>query len=322
MLAARRLFGAAKAGHGGTLDPMASGLLPVLFGEATKFALDLLEADKTYLATIRLGETSTTADAEGTITSTGAALPERDSFAETLRRFIGAIDQLPPMHSALKHEGRPLYDYARKGVEVERKARRVTIHSIELLAFEGSMASLRVVCSKGTYLRTLAQDIGAAAGCGAWLEQLRREAVGSLNLSHSMTLDALEAMDPRERMGCLTPLDRLLASLDRIELDADEAVRFSYGQRLRVRAADLRAPTRVAVYGGSTLLGVATLEGGVVSPVRLLASPPKASSPATYAAPIVADTTRANSTSQFKPDRGALNCGPTPLQSPNRDTKQ
>lgn len=273
MLTARRLMGAAKAGHGGTLDPLASGLLPVLFGEATKFAHDLLEADKTYLATLRLGETSSTGDAEGTLTPTGGSLPDEPALRAALDRFTGVITQRPPMHSALKHQGRPLYEYARSGIEIERALREVTIRSLELLRAEGNTAQIRVACSKGTYVRTLAEDIGEAAGCGAWLADLRREAVDSLLIGEAVSLEQLEALPLAERRAQLAPLDRLLQRLQQIELDAEAARRLTQGQRLRVAPRTDSLPERVRVYHADRLLGVAMFEAGVLIPERLIAAP-------------------------------------------------
>lgn len=315
MLAARRLLSAAKAGHGGTLDPMASGLLPVLLGEATKFAFDLLEADKTYLASMRLGEISSTADAEGDIQSTGEAMPTREAVLETIAAFTGAIEQIPPMHSALKHDGRPLYEYARKGVEIERTVRRVTVHRIDLLAFEPPRIKIRVVCSKGTYLRTLAADIGARLGCGAWLEDLRREAVGDLKIDDAVSLDALEAGGDGARGAHVAPLDRLLAGLDRVDLDADRALRFSQGQKLRVADPSDGSARRVAVYGVQALLGVAMMESGVIAPLRLVASPPTGAAGAAPARGISARQHFPQGESATS-DCGVPNRGTTPHQGP------
>lgn len=273
MLVCRRLLGAAKAGHGGTLDPMASGLLPILVGEATKFAHDLLDADKTYAATLHLGQTSTTGDAEGQIVATGKALPTEAELVAALQRFEGPIAQRPPMHSALKHQGRPLYDYARSGLDVERATRTVTIHRIDLLAVEGELVRLRVRCSKGTYIRTLAEDIGEAAGCGAWLSDLRREAVESLSLENGVSLDGLEALDLAERRKRLMPLDALLQRLPVVELDATAALRLVQGQRLRLAPRTDSPPQRVRVVHANRLLGVAMLDGGVLISQRLIAAP-------------------------------------------------
>lgn len=270
--AARRLLAAAKAGHGGTLDPMAAGLLPVLLGEATKFAADLLDADKTYEAELTLGQTSSTGDAEGEITPHTGLIPSADDMALVLREFVGRIRQLPPMHSALKHAGRPLYEYARAGQLIEREPREVEIKAIDLLSFTGTRLQLRVCCSKGTYIRTLAQDIGAAAGCGAWLSSLRRVAAGALQIEQAVSLEDLQHRTPEQRRAVLLPLDALLSSLERVSLDAETASRFMHGQRIRWQlACGVSAPRRVAVYGpAGVLLGLAQLDDGLLTPVRLI----------------------------------------------------
>lgn len=248
---ARRLFSAAKGGHTGTLDPLASGLLPLCFGEATKFSADLLDADKTYEATLKLGITTDSGDAEGTVTVTRpVAIGEADVLA-ALPRFTGDILQVPPMHSALKRDGRPLYELARQGIEVEREARPVTIHEIELLSFAGDSLSLRVKCSKGTYIRVLAADLGAALGCGAHLTALRRTAVGDLDLAHAVTLAALEALAEEERSACLRPVDALLQSLPPLHLEGEAAKRFQHGNPVDGAPAD-----KCRVYVGGRLAGV------------------------------------------------------------------
>lgn len=289
MLLVRRMLGAAKAGHGGTLDPMASGLLPVMLGEATKFANHALEADKTYLATLMLGQTSSTGDAEGVITDCAAALPGRPSVDDALRKFLGPIEQVPPMHSALKHEGQPLYQLARAGTTIERAPRSVVIHRLELVEFSGARLVLRVVCSKGTYIRVLAEDIGRALGCGAWLADLRREAAGGLSLGEgSVTLEVLESLEPSQRLRHILPVECLLDTFERIDLDDVQARRFMDGQRLRVRprtvspssdAEDDPPVVRVRVYGRRsaapsppTLLGLAQLVDGVLTPLRLIST--------------------------------------------------
>lgn len=285
LVRARRLLEARKAGHGGTLDPLAGGLLPLLFGEATKFALDSLDADKTYVAGLRLGVATDTGDAEGRVIDERDPVRDEAAFAEAVAAFVGPIDQVPPMHSALKRDGRPLYEYARCGLEVERSPRRVTVHSIELVAFErvtgiaagepGSLrARLRISCSKGTYVRTLAEDLGERLGCGAYLSALRRLRVGALRVEDAIGLDALEAMDAHERLARLAPVDFLLAGLRRTELDDAHARRFLHGQRLRVAAGapgrDGPAAQRVRVYCRGTLLGVAVLDNGLLVPARLV----------------------------------------------------
>lgn len=294
LVRARRLFNARKAGHGGTLDPMASGLLPIAFGEATKFTGDALGADKTYLAEVTFGITTETGDREGSVLDSSAVAATPDDVRRAAGAFVGEISQLPPMFSALKRDGRPLYEYARAGVTVERQPRRVTIHALDLLACvpvegvsagaPGSLrATLRVACSKGTYIRTLAEDIGKALGCGAHLSGLRRERVGVAGIDAAVTLDALEAMDVRQRLACLAPLDALLSGLPVVTLDDDFARRFLHGQRLRLaqQAAAQRHDDsrRVRVYGREALLGIGVLERGLLVPQRLLGLPQDAPDP-------------------------------------------
>jgi tRNA pseudouridine55 synthase len=265
---AKRLFRAEKAGHTGTLDPLASGLLPLCFGAATKFSQVSLDADKRYRATLKLGQTTTTGDAEGALLQQRAVAVTRAGIDAAVARFSGAIDQLPPMHSALKHAGRALYEYARKGVEVERAPRRVTIHRIAVIELQGDTLMLDVLCSKGTYIRTLAEDIGAALGCGAHLSALRRTASGALRVEDALTLDALAAMTEAERDARLAPADALLAGWPRVQLPDDEAGRFLTGLRRRVALADSPA---VRVYGPhDAFLGSAHIAAGELIADRLL----------------------------------------------------
>ena len=256
---AKQACGAAKAGHAGTLDPLASGLLLVLFGEATKFAGPLLDADKEYLATLKLGVRTSTGDAEGEVLETRPV--QAGSLGSVLERFKGEIEQIPPMHSALKHKGTPLYRLARRGEEVERAPRRVRIAELELLKQEGDRVEIRVVCSKGTYIRVLAEDIGEALGCGAHLAALRRTASGGFRIENAVPLDQVD----RRR---LLPLEALLDGLPRAELGAAEELRLRQGQALRISglAAGLCAVVRPdgAVIG----LGSADGEGGL-RPLRL-----------------------------------------------------
>jgi tRNA pseudouridine55 synthase len=268
----RRLLHAAKAGHTGTLDPMATGLLPLTFGEATKFSADLLDADKAYQATLLLGVTTTTGDAEGEVTARAMVEATDAAVDVVLSRFVGRMEQVPPMHSALKREGRPLYELARAGIEVERAPRQVVIHAMRRVQRTGDSLTLDVECSKGTYVRVLAEDIGQALGCGAHLTALRRMRVGPLSLDDALTLAALEAMSPAERRKCLRPVDSLLGSLPRIELDEDLAGRFRQGQRLALDAQPKGA--RVRVYApDEELLGTANVtEWGVVAPERLISN--------------------------------------------------
>ncbi|MEY2632517.1 MAG: tRNA pseudouridine(55) synthase TruB [Pseudomonadota bacterium] len=252
---ARRLFSAAKAGHTGTLDPLASGLLPLCFGEATKFAADLLDADKTYEATLLLGVTTDTGDAEGVVTQTRPVVVDAARLEAALPAFRGPISQVPPMHSALKRDGRPLYELARQGIEVEREARNVVIHQLDVLEFAGSQLRLRVRCSKGTYIRVLAADLGEALGCGAHLTALRRTEVGELQLAGAQTLEAIAAIAETSRDPLLQPLDALLQKLPQQQLDAAAVARFSHGNPVAGEAA-VGSLIRVYAAENGQLLGV------------------------------------------------------------------
>ena len=224
------LLKAAKAGHTGTLDPLATGLLPLCFGEATKFAHFLTDADKTYIATIKLGATTTTGDAEGEVLTTSPVNVSRSDFEQACQQFTGEISQTPPMYSALKFEGKALYEYARAGVEIERKARRVTIQNIEVNSFAGDVAVISVTCSKGTYIRTLAEDIGKQLGCGAHLIGLRRTATADYQIAQAVTLEQFEAMSDEERLAALAPPDSAVHYLPAITLDDDAAFYLLQGQ--------------------------------------------------------------------------------------------
>lgn len=250
---ARRLFSAAKGGHTGTLDPAATGLLPLCFGEATKFSADLLEADKTYEATVQLGVTTDSGDAEGQVVATAPVSVGETDVRQALPRFTGAIEQIPPMHSALKRNGRPLYELARKGIEVERAPRAVTIHALELLDFAVDRLTLRVRCSKGTYIRVLAADLGQALGCGAHLTGLRRTAVGDLDLNGAITLAELEALAEEARSSRLQPVDALLQSLPALAIAGEAAERFSHGNPVDLPDA---LAGKIRVYADGRLLGV------------------------------------------------------------------
>lgn len=250
---ARRLFSAAKGGHTGTLDPLATGLLPLCFGEATKFSADLLDADKVYEADIQLGVTTDSGDAEGQVIATAAVNLEIGQISAVLERFVGDISQVPPMHSALKRDGRPLYELARQGIEVEREARAVTIHRIDLLAFAGDRLQIRVACSKGTYIRVLAADIGQALGCGAHLAGLRRSGVGDLTLAGSVTLAQLDALPEADRLAFLQPVDALLQSLPSVQLDGEAAQRFRHGNPVDLPAG---LAGKIRVYADGRLIGV------------------------------------------------------------------
>ncbi|ABC39339.1 tRNA pseudouridine(55) synthase TruB [Burkholderia thailandensis] len=275
LMRAKRLYLAKKAGHTGTLDPLASGLLPLCFGEATKFSQDLLDADKTYEATMRLGVRTTTGDAEGDVLDTRDVACDEATVGAALARFVGDIVQVPPMYSALKRDGKPLYEYARAGQTVEREGRTVTIRSLALLSCALPDVTFRVTCSKGTYVRTLAEDIGEALGCGAHLTMLRRTGVGSLTLEHAVTLDALDAATQEERDARLAPVDALLSTFPLVRLDAALTKRFLHGQRLKLAELAARPEAdegeRVRVYDADDrLLGVARASEGVLAPERLV----------------------------------------------------
>jgi tRNA pseudouridine55 synthase len=277
LIKAKRLLNAQKAGHTGTLDPFATGLLPLCFGEATKFAQDLLDADKTYETVVRLGIVTGTGDTEGEVIDTREVSVTRQQIDQVVARFLGGIEQIPPMYSALKRDGKPLYEYARAGVTLAREARPVTIHSLEVLAYRNPCLSLRVKCSKGTYVRVLGEDIGAMLGCGAHLQSLRRTAVGALSIDTAITLDRLAEIPEPQRALALAPVDALLSSFPSVLLEDELARRFLHGQRLALGKAGVDSPEaggRVRVYRkeDGKLLGTARLsEFGVLAPERLIA---------------------------------------------------
>ena len=275
----KRLFRAEKAGHTGTLDPLATGLLPLCFGAATKFSQVSLDADKRYTATLQLGVRTTTADAEGEVLSRREVTPdmlEPARLRAACDAFMGEIDQVPPMHSALKHEGKALYEYAREGVEIERTPRRVILHAIDIVSLQGEVVTIDVHCSKGTYIRTLAEDIGEHLGCGAHLIGLRRTGSGGVSLQGAVTLEALQAMTEAERDRHLLAPDVLLADCPQAILSEADAVRFLTGMRRKVALSDAQL---VRVYGPlpgaaaserRVLLGSAHVRSGELIPTRLL----------------------------------------------------
>jgi len=264
------LFSAVKAGHTGTLDPLATGLLPICFGEATKFAQYVTDADKTYIATIKLGTTTTTGDAEGKVLSTSTVNITKAQFVDTCQQFIGEISQLPPMYSALKYEGKPLYEYAREGVDIIRQPRLILIKNIILNEFLNDVVQITVTCSKGTYIRTLAEDIGAILGCGAHLIGLRRTETAGYLLSQAITIERLEAMTTEVRESQLLPVDSAIAHLPKVTLNADAAYFLLQGQAVwvagKIPNSDLR------VYDeNKAFLGLGFLqEDGKIAPKRLI----------------------------------------------------
>ena len=269
---AKWLLRAEKAGHTGTLDPLATGLLPLCFGAATKFAQVSLDADKSYVATLRLGQTTRTGDAEGEVVLERPVDVDRAALEAACARWTGPIKQLPPMYSALKHNGKALYEYARDGIDVERAERDVTIHTIAITAWEHSRpetVTIEVRCTKGTYIRTLAEAVGEALGCGAHLIGLRRTATGPLTLQGAITLEELEARPEAERERCLLRPDTLLADWPAVRLDANESARFLTGLRRRTPEPDC---AHVRVYGpeAHALLGSAHITSGELIADRLL----------------------------------------------------
>lgn len=264
---AKWLLGAVKGGHTGTLDPLADGLLPLCFGHATKLAHDLLDADKTYDAFIVLGKSTSTGDMEGEVTFCSDAIVTREQWDAILPQFMGEIMQVPPMYSALKKDGKPLYEYARAGIEIERPARQVKILKMTTVTFDYPFVTLSVTCSKGTYIRTLAEDIGKALGVGAHLRGLTRTAVGDLQLKDALTLDAFEALSEVEREQVLLPLDALMQNTPSVNLDESAAARFVQGQRLKVAHADAEL---VRVYWQEVLIGLASVVKGTLSPSKVL----------------------------------------------------
>lgn len=272
---ARRLLQAQKAGHTGTLDPMATGLLPVCLGEATKFSSHLLEADKVYRTRVRLGEITATGDAEGEVIERRAVAPFDDADIESvLARFRGEIEQVPPMYSALKHQGRPLYELARQGKTIERAPRRVTVYDTRLLARDAEGFELEVTCSKGTYIRTLAEDIGHALECGAHITALRRLKTGPFADDAMLTLEALEACGGQsEREATLLPADVLVAHLPSFDVDDSSASRLLQGQQALTDTAGLSEDSPARLYRDGAFLGLVTvIAAGVIAPRRLVAS--------------------------------------------------
>jgi len=268
----KRLYGARKAGHTGSLDPIATGLLPICFGEATKISAYLLDADKSYWVRIKLGVTTTTADSEGEVVETRpVTTPDADQLEAVLEGLRGTIDQIPPMYSALHHQGKRLYELARQGIEVERKPRTITIYRLESVSIDGDELELEVDCSKGTYVRSLVEDIGSALGCGAHVTALRRTAAGPFHANGMVTLDAL--YDRAEDLGhldsLLLPIESALASWTRIQLSTDAAYYLKQGQAVTVP----KAPTSgwVALFeNNGVFLGVGQIQDdGRIAPRRL-----------------------------------------------------
>lgn len=257
---AKRILGIKKAGHTGTLDPMATGLLVLCFGEATKVSGFLLDADKAYRAEATLGVTTDSEDAEGQILEERPVPDLEKAALETvLDRFRGPIDQVPPMHSALKHQGKRLYELARQGETVERPPRQVTIHSLELLDWTTPKLSLNVRCSKGTYIRSLVRDIGEVIGCGAHLSALRRTESAPFNLDNAITLETLDSMSTDEARALLLPSDQALLHLPEVHLDPIQSNRLNQGQKLA--GVHEVTPGLVRVYDAIGFIGIGETDG-------------------------------------------------------------
>jgi len=264
------LFQAAKAGHTGTLDPLATGLLPICLGEATKFAQHVTDADKTYIANIKLGAKTTTGDAEGEVIATKPVNVTAPQFEQVCQQFLGEISQVPPMYSALKHEGKALYEYAREGVEIERPARQVTIAKIAVEAFSEHGAIVRVTCSKGTYIRTLAEDVGSKLDTYAHLTGLRRIETAGYDIADAMTIESVEALAMEMRDAQLLPVDSAIRAIPQVSISTDAAYYFKQGQAVwqsgQVPAGELRVYEE-----NGTFLGLGKLqEDGKIAPKRLV----------------------------------------------------
>ena len=269
--ALKRLYNAGKAGPG-TLDPFATGLLPVALGEATKFSGHLIDADKIYLATMQLGVTTTTGDPEGDVLEVRPVSVTNTQIEAALAQFRGQIEQVPPMYSALKRDGKPLYEYARAGVTLERAARQVTIHALTLIDVQQHAVQFRVACSKGTYVRTLAEDIGRVLGCGAHLIALRREQTAAFTLERAITLATLEATPTAERDALLLPVDALIEHLPRLDVDAAAAARLRLGQKLAMHSLGVTADGHYRVYDNAgALTGLVQADHGAIIPQRIVA---------------------------------------------------
>lgn len=264
---ARRIFHASKAGHTGTLDPLASGLLPVCFGEATKYSGMMLDADKTYRAVLKLGQTTTTGDAEGDVLEERAVSLDDGCVEPVLDLFRGEISQIPPMHSALKHKGKPLYAYVRAGIEIERPARSVTIHELVLERFSGDELALTVRCSKGTYIRVLAEDIGKALGCGAHLTALARTAIGPFSIRCAYTLNDIGEREDRDSL--LLPVDTLLQDFAKLVVGEESGLSLQNGRSVDGVGA---APGLYRMYDTQMrFLGLGEVdESGKIRPKRMM----------------------------------------------------
>ena len=268
----KRLFQANKAGHSGALDPLATGMLPICLGEATKFSQFLLDADKRYVVTAKLGERTDTSDAEGQVVETRPVNVETSQILTALEQFRGDILQVPTMFSALKHNGKPLYEYARAGITVEREARPITIFELNFIEYQAPSLTLEVHCSKGTYIRTLVDDLGEVLGCGAHVTVLRRTAVADYPTEKMMTWDALQALAEQGDLDQhLLPIDTAVSKLPALKLNAEQSKGIGFGQRVKfANEAKLRGQVRL-FSDKNIFLGVALIDdNNVIRPQRLI----------------------------------------------------
>lgn len=271
MAMAKRALGSLKAGHTGTLDPFATGLLPLVFGEATKFSRFLIDSDKTYLATLRLGATSSTGDTEGEIRPGGAVPSDISKIEACSRELIGVSMQIPPMHSAVRVQGKRLYDLARQGVEIVREPRSIRVEFIEIVAFSGEKLVISLKCSKGTYVRTLAESLGERLGCGAYLTELRRTETGGFRVEEAVTPEALAEMGVAAARARLLPVEVLVRTLPRADLAEREAWAIRNGQELAAREG--WEPGEWALFGPvGEFIGVGKVGEGRLAAARLMAT--------------------------------------------------
>ncbi|THA02173.1 tRNA pseudouridine(55) synthase TruB [Rodentibacter pneumotropicus] len=270
----KRLFQANKAGHTGALDPLATGMLPICLGEATKFSQFLLDADKRYLVTAKLGERTDTSDAEGQVVETRAVNVETPQILTALEQFRGDILQVPTMFSALKHQGKPLYEYARQGITVEREARPITIFELNFIEYHAPYLTLEVHCSKGTYIRTLVDDLGEVLGCGAHVTMLRRLAVADYPIEAMMSWDELQNLAVQQDLALLDqhllPTDTAVSKLPALHLNDTQSRAIGFGQRVKF-TNEQQLQGQVRLFSAENLfLGVARIEGYIIHPQRLI----------------------------------------------------
>jgi tRNA pseudouridine55 synthase len=277
----KRIYFAEKAGHTGALDPLATGMLPLCFGEATKFSQFLLDSDKRYRVVAKLGERTNTSDSDGEVVETREVKVDRGQLERCIAKFRGTTDQIPSMFSALKHEGRPLYEYAREGIEVPRKSRKITVYSIELIRFEGHEVEMEVHCSKGTYIRTITDDLGEMLGCGAHVTYLRRTGVSNYPYENMVTIEHLEALlekahreeiSPRELLDpLLMPMDSAVQDLPEVNMITELADHVLHGQPVQVFGAPQDGIVRMTSGEERLFIGIGHIDDdGRVAPKRLV----------------------------------------------------